>query len=1195
MIDSGATALFISQRFVKQNNILLYPLDRGIALHNIDGSKNKAGSITHVAKLELIIGNHREKTEFLVTDLGPEDLILGLPWLKRVNPQIEWDTGTMEIPSGSEPSNAPSISPMTGNRAQRREWLKAGVLEHSTDQLWCCGGVTYSTKLAAEVNQAKGKRSFEELVPPEYRRYAKIFSEEESHRLPQHQPWDHSINLKPDAPDTLKSKVYPMPLNEQQELEQFITDNLAKGYIVPSKSPMASPVFFVKKKDGKLRLVQDYRKLNDATIKNRYPLPLATDIINKLRGAKIFTKFDVRWGYHNIRIKEGDEWKAAFVTNKGLFEPQVMFFGLTNSPATFQSLMNTIFADLIAEGKVAVYLDDILIWSNTLTEHRKVVHEVLARLEKHDLYLKPEKCEFEKSEIEYLGLIIRHGEVAMDPIKVKAVAEWPTPRNLKEVRGFIGFANFYRRFIKDFSKLARPLHDLTKKDTPFVWAEAQQQAFDKLRTAFTTEPVLAMWSPNRPTRIEVDASGFATGGVISQKGDDNFWHPIAYRSQSMSPVERNYEIYDREMLAITEALKDWRYFLEGLPEPFEIWTDHKNLEFWRTAQHLTRRQARWALLLADFNFVLIHKPGSTMLRPDPLSRFSTHEVNDAEDNKDQTVLKSEHFKVLAGTAFAELPPLEQKVRECTERETEVAQALSVLRSKGPRRLVNGLLEWEEQDGLLYYKGKLYIPNNKDLRAEIIKTCHDTPTTGHPGKHATLELVSRYYWWPKMASSVEKYVLGCDKCQRYKPAPHPRAILQPQEAPTRPWENVGVDLITQLPASRGYEAIAVFVDHFTDQVYAIPTHNSVTAEQMMDIYYKDIFRLHGIPKKMFSDRGPQFAARIMRALYKRLGIESGITTAYHPEGNGKVERKNQEVETFLRLFCARRQTDWVDQLPAAEFALNSRVHSGTTYSPFELIYGYLPDFTIPIGKRSNIPSLEERLDLMAKARDDAAAALRLTKERMKEAYERNKKAAHVFKPGDKVWLSAKDISIHQATPKLGPRQLGPFTVLKRMGDLDYQLELPHWLKVHPVFHVNRLSPWHNNGLKQPPPPPPEIVDGEEVYVVDKILDSRFYRRKLQYLVRWKGYGEDGDTWEPEDHLLGTADQAIKDFYRKNPAAPRRISAVSFHSLKASFRAGNTSTPHEILADQYPSIYDLEWEDGKYLGACASRGRSVLGGG
>ena len=719
--------------------------------------------------------------------------------------------------------------------------------------------------------------------------------------------------------------------------------------------------------------------------------------------------------------------------------------------------MNTIFADLIAEGKVAVYLDDILIWSSDLKEHRKVVHEVLHRLEEHDLYLRPEKCEFEKSEIEYLGLVVREGEVAMDPVKVEAVTSWPTPKNLKDVRGFIGFANFYRRFIKDFSKIARPLHDLTKKDTPFVWGSAQQDAFDTLKKAFTSQPILAVWNPDLPTRIEVDASSYATGGVISQKHADGFWHPIAYRSQSMSEAERNYDIYDREMLAICEALKDWRHFLEGLAEPFEIWTDHQNLQYWRTAQNLTRRQARWALLLADFNFVLVHKPGTTNTRADPLSRLPTHKVLDSEDNRDQIVLKLEQFKIAAATALADPSPLEQHIRDCTEREQEVVQALKTLQSKGPRRMVNGILEWEEQDGLLYYRGKLYIPDNKELRNELIKLCHDTPTTGHPGKHATLELVSLHYWWPRMASWVEKYVLKCDKCQRYKPVRHPRAILQPQETPEAPWTHIGVDLITQLPSFRGYDAIAVYVNHYSDQAHLIPCKSSITAEGQADLHYKEVFRLHGIPWKVYSNRGPQFAARFMKALYKQLGIQTGLTTAFHPQGNGKVERKNQEVEQYLRLFCNKRQDDWVDHLPAAEFALNSRVHAGNQYSPFELSYGYRPDFAPPIGKRSNNPSLEERLDNLARARKDAEAALRLSKQHMKDAYERNKQTAHSFEPGDLVWLAAKDIKIHQKSPKLGPRQLGPFKVLKKVGELDYRLEIPPQFKIHPVIHVDHLSP------------------------------------------------------------------------------------------------------------------------------------------
>ena len=871
MIDCGASDVFMHGRYASANHIITQKLEVPIPVRNIDGSPNAAGPITHCVWLDMTIGNNTTRTRFLITNLSSEDIILGKTWLDSQNPAVNWAGKYVEMPdSPADPSTLPDpLQKISMNRSQRRRWVKAGVLEHATDELWSHAGftinasTTLSTELAAKEHASHAARSFEEMVPKEYHDFAKVFSDEDAQRLPQHQPWDHTIDLKPDAPDSLRAKIFPMPVNEQEALDAFLKEHLDKGYIVPSKSPMASPFFFVKKKDGKLRPVMDYRKLNDITIKNVYPLPLASDIINRLRGAKIFTKFDVRWGYNNIRIKEGDEYKAAFVTNRGLYEPKVMYFGLTNSPATFQTLMNVIFADLIAEGKVAVYLDDILIWSNNLAEHRKVVREVLARLQKYDLYLRPEKCKFEKTEVEFLGLIICEGEIAMDSTKTDAVAAWPTPKNLKDVRGFIGFANFYRRFIKDFSKMARPLHDLTKKDTPFVWGTAQQDAFDKLKQAFVTEPVLAMWDPTSPTRIEVDASGFATGGVIEQKKNDGLWHPIAYRSASMNDAERNYKIYDREMLGVCEALKDWRYYLEGLPEPFEIATDHQNLVYWRTAQHLTRRQARWALLLGEFHFVMVHKPGVNN-HADPLTRPSHLQVTDEDDNKDVIVLKPEHFQTIAATAFAEAEPLalEQRIRDCSARETEVAQALAVVRKKGPRRLINDVLEWEDVDGLLYYKGKLYIPDNKELRAEIVKSCHNTPSTGHPGKHATLELVSRYYWWPRMAAFIEKYVLGCDECQRYKPAPHPRALLQPQEVPLGPCQNIGVDLITQLPSSHGWDSICVYVDHFSNQAHLCPCKSTITADRVADLHYKEVFRLHGMPKKVFSDHGPQFAACFM---------------------------------------------------------------------------------------------------------------------------------------------------------------------------------------------------------------------------------------------------------------------------------------------------------------------------------------------
>jgi len=387
--------------------------------------------------------------------------------------------------------------------------------------------------------------------------------------------------------------------------------------------------------------------LNAVTVKNRYPLPLISKLVSQFRGARYFTKLDVQWGFNNVRIKPGDEWKAAFHTNHSLFEPLVMFFGMTNSPATFQTMMNDIFRTLIAEEIIVVYLDDILIFTRTEEEHKRAVWRVLEVLAEHKLFLCPEKCEFHWKEIEYLGLVISENKVAMDPVRVAGVCDWPTLENWTDVQAFIGFVNFYRHFIQDFSTIARPLFDLTCSDQAWNWDTKEQEAFEGLKMAVTTAPVLISPQDSEPFRIEADSSDFASGAVLSQRlpGEEK-WHPVAFYSKSLSPVERNYEIHDKEMLAIIRALEEWRHFLEGARHPVEIWTDHKNLEYFMTAKKLNCRQACWSLYLARFDFKLTHCPGCCMGKSDVLSQRPDHGKG-ASDNEDVVLLQPELLAIRA--------------------------------------------------------------------------------------------------------------------------------------------------------------------------------------------------------------------------------------------------------------------------------------------------------------------------------------------------------------------------------------------------------------------------------------------------------------------------------------------------------------------------------------------------------------------
>jgi len=1032
---------------------------------------------------------------------------------------------------------------------------------------------TTSQRLAeAFARNSAPPKSFRESVPSQFHDFEDIFSKESFDALPDRKPWDHAIELELGA-KTSSTKVYPLSPNEQTELDAFIEENLASGRIRPSKSPMAAPVFFIKKKDGALRLVQDYRALNAKTVKNAYPLPLISDLINRLRGARYFTKLDVRWGYNNVRIKEGDEWKAAFRTNRGLFEPLVMFFGLTNSPATFQTMMNEIFQDLISEGVVCVYLDDILIFTETMEEHDRVTRLVLERLRQYKLYLRHDKCEFAKTRIEYLGLIISHGQAEMDPVKIAGVAEWPTPSNKKEVQSFLGFTNFYRRFIQGFSDLARPMFDLTRKDSAWQWGEAEKSAFEAIRTRVISAPILVFPDETRPFRVEADSSDFATGAVLSQQSPvDDKWHPVAYYSKSLSAVERNYEIHDKEMLAVIRALEDWRHFLEGAHHEVEIWTDHKNLEYFMSAKKLNRRQARWSLYLSRFNFSMHHRPGHSMGKSDALSRRADHGTG-AGDNSNVTLLRPEFFATHAIRALSGLSlegeerdilrDIRKGNREGKQEDAVAKSATELRRSKGNSVRAS---EWSEHNGLLCFRDRIYVPNDPELRRRITSQHHDTRVAGHPGRWKTLELVSRNYWWPQMSRYIGQYVKTCDPCLRTKiQRRRPTGELHPLPTPENRWDVISVDFIVELPDSHGYDAVMNVVDSVGKRAHFIPTTTTITALGAARLFLHNVWKLHGLPRRVVSDRGPQFVAEFTRELYRLLGITLSTTTAYHPQADGQTERVNQELEQYLRVFVNERQDDWDELLPMAEFQYNNHIHSSTQQTPFLLDTGQHPRMGFePAQSSSHLETVNEFTDRMNSALTEAKSALAKAQDDMSRYYNRRREPAPEYAPGDKVYLDGSDIRTSRPSKKLAHRFLGPYVVERRVGANAYRLRLPQSMsRLHPVFPVVKLlaaPPDPISGRRSRPPPDPVLVDGEEEYEVEAVINSRLFRGRLQYLVQWKGYSYEHNSWEDAKDVHSP--ELVAEFYSTHPGAPRQIRRAHFDYISfqsAQDRRAGSSLP------------------------------------
>jgi len=466
-----------------------------------------------------------------------------------------------------------------------------GKLTDEAREAWMKTRMSHSQLFALEEEKAKPKKTKEEIVPVEFHKYLDtVFSEREVGRLPPRTKYDHAIDLKPGF-EPRRGAIFRTGPQHDTALREFLDENLAKKFIRESISPQAASFFFVPKKNGKTRPVQDYRYLNDWTIKNAYPLPRIDDLIDRLVGKKLFIKMDVRWGYNNVRIRDGDEWKAAFSCKYGLYEPLVMFFGLTNSPATFQKMMNDIFHLEILQGWLNDYIDDLLLANEG--DRADLVQkgiQVLDKLEANDLFIHPDKSEFFTTKVSFLGFVCDEGKLAMEDQKVSGIADWPPPENQRQVRSFIGFCNFYKRFIERYADMCIPLNDLLRKSTKWAWTPERHNAFEKLKVAFVSKPVLLIPDYEKPFIIEADASLFATGAVLLQEDANGDEHPTGYLSNSLNPAERNYQVYDRELMAIIRALREWRHYVQGSSFHVEVRTDHANLTYFRSPQRLMSRQ-----------------------------------------------------------------------------------------------------------------------------------------------------------------------------------------------------------------------------------------------------------------------------------------------------------------------------------------------------------------------------------------------------------------------------------------------------------------------------------------------------------------------------------------------------------------------------------------------------------------------------
>lgn len=594
------------------------------------------------------------------------------------------------------------------------------------------------------------------------------------------------------------------------------------------------------------------------------------------------------------------------------------------------------------------------------------MRQVLQRLLENKLFVKAEKCEFHVSSVGFLGYIIESGQVRPDPDKIKAVAEWPEPSSRKLLQRFLGFANFYRRFIRDYSRIAAPLTKLTSPAVPFRWTPEADQAFALLKDRFTSAPILVQHDSSLQFVVEVDASDIGVGAVLSQRSKtDKKLHPCAFFSRRLSPAESNYDVGNRELL----ALEEWRHWLEGSEIPFIVWTDHKNLAYIQSAKRLNSRQARWALFFGRFNFTITYRPGSKNIKPDALSRqFSSEESPNVPD----TILPA---ALVVGTLTWEV---EAAVREAQREEPDPGT--------GPAN-------------------RMFVPVS--VRSQVLQWGHVSRFACHPGISRTLSLLRRHFWWATMEKDVKEYVLACTVCARGKTSHRPPVgLLRPLPIPGRPWSHIALEFVTGLPPSNGKTVILTIVDRFSKAVHFIGLPKLPSAHETADLLTNHVFRLHGIPVDIVSDRGPQFISQVWKSFCQALGATVSLSSGFHPQTNGQSERANQDLESAIRCVAATNPSSWSTQLVWIEYAHNSLSSAATGVSPFEASLGYQPPLFPAQEEELAVPSVQHHLQRCRKVWRDTMAALLRTAERNKRIADRHRTLAPVYIPGQRVWLSSR---------------------------------------------------------------------------------------------------------------------------------------------------------------------------------------------
>lgn len=812
------------------------------------------------------------------------------------------------------------------------------------------------------------------------------------------------MNIKLTEDKVINYKPYRMSFHEREVVRDIVTELLNAGIVERSTSPYASPVLLVKKKDGGYRMCVDYRALNKITEKERYPLPVIQDLLDRLVDQTMFCCLDLANGYHQIKIAVESRPYTGFVTPDGHFQYRMMSFGLCNAPAVFQRAMIEILAPVIHEC-AEVYIDDVIIWGHDFSSCLNNLRKVLELIDSAGVKLKRSKCTFLTNTVEYLGHEIHEGRIRPSSHKVTAVANFKTPSNVHELRQFLGLASYFRKFIKGFATIAKPLTMLTKKTSEWCWGPEQAEAVESLKQVLTSDPVLAIYSPTRETQLHTDASKLGLGGVLLQQLENAEWKAVAYASRQTTATEVKYHSFELEALAVVFSIQKFKVYLTGIK--FRVVTDCSALRLAWSKRDLSPRIARWWLDLQEYDFDVEHRPGTSMVHVDALSRNPVS-IQHIEEKDFINTLQDADEEVQSTITNLQLElDANKHKKDGLSKDYKVANGLLC-------RVVNGAI-------------RPVLPKN--ARWHIMKTYHDD--TGHLGVEKCLEAMQAKYWFPKMRKHVERYISSCIGCQfTKKPTGKQPGLLHPISRPAIPFDTLHVDHLGPFCKSNGKTYIFAVIDGFTKFVWleAVVSANAKGAIASLN----RLGQVFGYPSRIVSDRGTAFTGREFKDYCSELGIKHVLNAVATPRANGQVERLNRTILSSLTAHMGEEQKGWDKYLPTVQLGINSTVSQGTGKSPLELLCGLRPRLAGDIRGASYAP-----VDIV-RNRKEATQRIVENASRMKVRYDKNRRATLPIPVGSLVMVERKILRPGLSSGKLVPKYAGPYKITAVLPNDRYEV-------------------------------------------------------------------------------------------------------------------------------------------------------------